>query len=103
MAVELRRRDKIALAELDRRAREGAWKVEKRVNPNRTDGQGGYFAVPPNASGVAQRATVENYKRGFAPRMGLAYRINEKLVFRGDSASVAAPAPAIAETNGVLP
>jgi len=27
----------------------------------------------------------------------------EKLVFRGDSASVAAPAPAIAETNGVLP
>lgn len=52
-------------------------------NPTLNDGQGGLFTIPANASGTFGRTTVHPVYHNFAPRVGFAYKITNKLVMRG--------------------
>jgi len=52
-------------------------------DPTANGGQGGLVAPAPDASGASARSLVNAWGLGFAPRLGLAYKIADKLVFRG--------------------
>jgi hypothetical protein len=52
-------------------------------DPTANGGQGAAYTPPPNPSGTAERSLVNPWRKGFAPRIGLAYSITRKLVFRG--------------------
>jgi hypothetical protein len=46
-------------------------------------GQGGIVTPPANPSGTYDRSLVHPWHKGFAPRVGVAYSLTHKLVFRG--------------------
>jgi hypothetical protein len=50
--------------------------------PTLDGGVGGLETVSPNASGTYDRTLVQPWRLGFVPRLGLAYQITSKLVFR---------------------
>lgn len=50
--------------------------------PSLNNGTGGLESVNPNASGTYNRTLVQPWRVGFVPRLGLAYQITPKLVFR---------------------
>ncbi|HYL34595.1 MAG TPA: TonB-dependent receptor [Bryobacteraceae bacterium] len=51
-------------------------------NPALNGGQGGLFTASPSASGTYERTTIQPWKAGIVPRLGLAYQLTSKLVFR---------------------
>lgn len=52
-------------------------------DPSANGGQGGLVTASPNASGVAARSLIQPWRKGFGPRIGLAYRLMDKMIFRG--------------------
>jgi hypothetical protein len=50
--------------------------------PTLNDGQGGLETVSPDASGTYNRTLVQPWRLGFVPRLGLAYQLTSRLVFR---------------------
>ncbi len=51
-------------------------------DPAARNGQGALVSVSRNASGTFERTTIRPDKNNFVPRVGLAYQITNKLVFR---------------------
>jgi hypothetical protein len=51
-------------------------------DPTANGGQGGIVTSTPGASGTQACSLVNPWHKGFAPRVGVAYRIIDKLVFR---------------------
>ncbi len=52
-------------------------------DPSANEGQGGIVVPASGASGAKDCSLVNPWHKGFAPRVGIAYRIGDKLVFRG--------------------
>jgi hypothetical protein len=51
-------------------------------DPSARGGLGAMFSVDPNASGTKARTTIDADKNNFAPRIGIAYQVTDRLVFR---------------------
>lgn len=52
-------------------------------DPNARGGLGGLVTAPPNATDTSARSLVNAWHKGFGPRIGVAYKITDRLVFRG--------------------
>ena len=51
-------------------------------DPTARGGRGALVTAPPDAEDTAARSLIEPWRKGFAPRIGIAYKITDKLVFR---------------------
>jgi hypothetical protein len=52
-------------------------------DPDARGGRGALVTAPTGIEDTAERSLVEPWRKGFAPRIGIAYKITDKLVFRG--------------------